>query len=401
MKRLDKPLTFYTYLGSHSFLIGLLPFYLPVFLWGHGFQLSDVSLLIAATGVGFTLSLNYWQIAANTQSLRTILFLTFIFEFVLVSALLMWPSFADGGYLRLKIPTYLGAIFLGLISGSYNAWFWTTQRTLFLDMTENTNTGRQYGNFQIFVTVFLKVGILIGGLLLDSDQGRWGLIGLTACVCVGMCFWYQVVLRDERLPINQESKVSLLSSFRYRDGCRSFPVFIIDGIFLFLESHFWLLSLFLVVQEDFSSLGITVVALALFFAVTFWLLKNTIDSFTGNSVYIAATGLYALSWLIRSYVDADMSGSTVLISLMMITLCSSFFRLAFNKRFFDLARSHNGTHYLLIKSYLSQCVLAALFGLLALILINTSGTVTSSFALIYLAAAVLSLGYAMYRQPQT
>lgn len=400
LKRLDKPLTFYTYLGAHSLLIGLLPFYLPVFLWGHGFQLGDIALLIAATGVGFSLSLNHWQTAAKTQSLRSILFLTFVFEFVLVSILLMWPGFAEGGYLGVDTPALLGAICLGLISGMYNAWFWTTQRTLFLDMTESTNTGRQYGNFQIFVTVFLKVGILIGGMLLDSNHGQWGLIGLTACVCAGMCFWYDSALGDERLPISQAPNVTLLSSFRYRDACRSFPVFILDGIFLFLESHFWLLSLFLVVQEDFSSLGLMVVALALFFAITFWLLKNTIDSFTGNSVYITATGLYALSWLIRSQVDADMSSTTLLINLMIITLCSSFFRLAFNKRFFDLARSNNGTTYLLIKSYLSQCILAITFGVLALILYSQNGTGVASFTPIYMAAAVLSLGYALYRQPQ-
>ena len=399
LKRLDKPLTFYSYLGSHSFLIGLLPFYLPVFLWGHGFQLADIALLIAATGCGFSLSLKQWQTVAKTQSLRSILYLTFVVELFLVSTLLMWPGFAEGGYLGIDTPASIGAIGIGIVSGVYNAWFWTTQRTLFLDMTQNTNTGRQYGNFQIFVTVFLKVGILIGGLLLDSTYGHWALLALTIIVCAGMCYWYQGALCDERLIINQESNVSLASSFNYRDACRSFPVFILDGIFLFLESHFWLLSLFLVVQEDFSSLGLIVVALALFFAITFWLLKNTIDAFTGNSVYIVATGLYALSWLFRSYIDADLGRNALLISLMLITFCSSFFRLAFNKRFFDLARTHEGTQYLLIKSYISQFVLAVSYGVLALILFSRNGTGESSFTAVYLLAAVLSLGYALYRQP--
>ena len=380
-------------------MIGLLPFYLPVFLWGHGFQLGHIALLIAATGCGFSLSLGRWQSVAKTQSLRNILFLTFAVELILVSALLLWPGFVTGGFFGVGIPTFLGAIALGLVSGIYNAWFWTTQRTLFLDMTEKTNTGRQYGNFQIFVTVFLKVGILIGGMLLDSGYGQWALFVLTALVGAGMCFWYHGALSDERLVVNHESQVTLFSSFHYRDRCRSFPVFILDGIFLFLESHFWLLSLFLVVQEDFSSLGLMVVALALFFAITFWLLKNTVDSFTGNSVYLVATGLYALSWLFRSFVDADMSRNKLLICLMLITFCSSFFRLAFNKRFFDLARSHDGSSYLLVKSYLSQCVLAISFGVLSLILFIQDGDGISSFATIYMIAALLSLGYGLYRQP--
>ena len=223
-----------------------------MFFWGHGFQLADIALLIAATGCGFSMNLGQWQNVAKTQSLRSILYLTFAVEFLLVAMLLMWPGFVRGGYLGVETPAFLGAIFLGFVSGTYNAWFWTTQRTLFLDMTENTNTGRQYGNFQIFVTVFLKIGILIGGLLLDTSHGQWALPALTMCVFAGMCFWYQGALKDERLTIDPNSTITLRGSFHYRDGCRSFPVFILDGIFLFLESHFWLLSLFLVVQEDFS-----------------------------------------------------------------------------------------------------------------------------------------------------
>jgi len=153
-----------------------------------------------------------------------------------------------------------------------------------------------------------------------------------------MIIWYRTAINTPKLLITEPSPVSLKSSFQYRDRCRSFPVFLVDGIFLFLESHFWLLSLFLVVQEDFSSLGVTVVALAVFFAATFWLLKNTIDTMDGNTVYWVATLLYAGSWLLRAMIDGEMSRNVLLISLMLVTFSSSFFRLAFNKRFFDLAR---------------------------------------------------------------
>jgi len=402
LKRLDEPLPFYSFLAAHSFLIGLLPFYLPVFLWGHGFNLADVALLISATGAAFTLSLKFWQQAAKKLTTRDLLIRTFLIEALLVCALLLVTVVTDQNNPESTSPqlAILLAIFVGLVSGSYNAWFWTTQRTLFLAMTEASNTGRQYGNFQIFVTVFLKVGILIGGLLLDSNQGRIGFLLLNLAIITGMIFWYRNVLGDKKLKLNDGPNISLLSSFNYRDKCRSFAVFLLDGIFLFLESHFWLLSLFLVVQEDFSSLGITVVALALFFAVTFYLLKNSIDKLTGNSVYLVATLLYALSWFLRAYVDAEMTRTVLLVSLMIITFCSSFFRLAFNKRFFDLARSHNNTDYLLVKSYLSQCVLALFYGVTALMLYRTGTDGITYFSTIYYAAAVLSVGYAMYRIPE-
>ena len=405
LRRLDEPLPFYSFLAAHSFLIGLLPFYLPVFLWGHGFKLADVALLIAATGAAFTVSLDFWQKAAKKLSKRDLLIRTFVIEALLVGALLIATfalSASDSEPASASSPALIAlfALLLGAVSGTYNAWFWTTQRTLFLAMTAATNTGRQYGNFQIFVTVFLKVGILIGGLLLDSDYGRFGFLLLNLAIITGMIVWYKKSLGEEKLVLSEGANVSLLSSFNYRDRCRSFAIFLLDGIFLFLESHFWLLSLFLVVQEDFSSLGLMVVALALFFAITFYLLKNTIDKLTGNSVYLVATGLYALSWLLRAYLDADMTRNALLISLMMITFCSSFFRLAFNKRFFDLARTHNNTDYLLVKSYLSQFVLALFYGVLALALFQFAGDGTEYFTAIYLFAAVLSIGYAMYRIPE-
>jgi len=123
------------------------------------------------TGVGFTLCLGPWQSSAQSASLRVLLTQTFIIEIVLVALLLAIPNqgFTPAAG---SITALIAVSLIGLASGAYNAWFWTTQRSLFLAMTENTNTGRQYGNFQIFVTVFLKVGILIGGLLLDFNGKR-------------------------------------------------------------------------------------------------------------------------------------------------------------------------------------------------------------------------------------
>ncbi len=57
----------------------------------------------------------------------------------------------------------------GVANGLYNCFFWMTQRSLFLQRVDSSDSGRQYGNFQIFVTLFLKAGILIGGLLMERD----------------------------------------------------------------------------------------------------------------------------------------------------------------------------------------------------------------------------------------
>jgi len=394
VKRLSQPQVFYSFLGAHSLLIGLLPFYLPVFLWGEGFQISHIALLIAATAAAFTLNLRPWQRMVYKRPLRTLLWLSFALECLLVFALIHWPLLARSG-----TPMMVGVVLLGALSGSYNAWFWTTQRTLFLAMTQSSNTGRQYGNFQIFVTVFLKVGILVGGLLIDANAIAW-ILWLSVLLSAMVLAWYHVALPMQHLSLNSPKPITLSSSFTYRDTCRSFPIFLLDGLFLFLESHFWLLSLFLVVREDYSTLGVAVVALAVFFAVTFWLLKNTIDSLAGNAVYLSACAFYALSWICRAAIDADTPRTTLLIGLMLITFCSSFFRLAFNKRFFDIARTHGGTDYLLVKSYVSQCVLCVAYAALGLIVLLLNPSDGLAFLFIYIAAAVLSLGYALYQIKQ-
>jgi len=109
-----------------------------------------------------------------------------------------------------------------------------------------------------------------------------------------------------------------------------------------------------VVQEDYSNLGVVVVALALFFAVTFWLLKNTIDSLTGNAVYMSACALYAFSWLCRAAIDADTSRSLLL-----------------------------GVAY-------------AVLGVILFALPSATDVV---FVGVYLAAGVGALGYVLYRPP--
>ena len=52
---------FYQFLGIHSFLIGLFPFFVPVFLWQLGLDLAQIAFFIAITGTGFVFSLWIWD----------------------------------------------------------------------------------------------------------------------------------------------------------------------------------------------------------------------------------------------------------------------------------------------------------------------------------------------------
>jgi len=396
------PLFFYQYLGVHSLLIGLLPFFLPVYLWQHGLSLAGLSALIGVSGLSFSSSLWLWQRLSTHWPLKKLVSLTFYLELVLVAvvgllttvpgaALFVYPGepLSDS-----TMATIVAATVIGLCSGLYNAFFWTTQRTLFLQQLGANDTGRQYGNLQKFITLFLKAGILLGGLLLETGGFVW-LLALSAGIGFAASSYFSSSTQPQILHAN--NRVTATSALRYKDRHGSRSTFMIDGLFLYLESHFWTLSLFLVVREDFTRLGLAVVVLALVFAALFFMIKNRIDQLAVERVYKVAVYLYAASWLLRFTLDGQSTGTGLILALIMITFFSSFFRLAFNKRFFDVARKAGAVEYLLYKSYSSQLWLGLAFLVVAAILFNLQSTEEQTLRFVYLAAAILSLAYLRYR----
>jgi hypothetical protein len=388
-------------LGVHSLLIGLLPFFLPVYLWKHGVGIPGLCLLIGVSGLSFAAALQPWQHIWYRWKPQKLISLTFTFELLLVASV-GWFSTIPGAALfdtvgnsQLHTEDVLLAVFvIGIANGIYNAFFWTTQRSLFIQQLGNNDSGKQYGNFQIFVTVFLKIGILLGGMLLDFGGFLW-LLALSAGI--GFAATTYLSKKAYSALTDQSSRITLKQSLRYKDNHGSRPVFAIDGLFLYLESHFWTLSLFLIVREDYSRLGIAVVILAVVFAVLFYLIKNRIDQLAVEKVFKAAVWLYAASWLLRFTLDDNSEGAGYLIALVLITFCSSFFRLAFNKRFFDVARKTGAVDYLLLKSYSSQTYLGLFYLILGAALTFAPFDHLQTLQYLYAGAAVLSLAYLKYK----
>ncbi len=383
MDTASQRLVFYQFLGSHSLLIGLLPFYLPVFLWQSGIGLANITLLIGISGLSFCAALSGWQSLSRRLSTRLLLCITFALECLLVISVFYTSDHV------------VSIALLGIANGFYNAFFWTTQRTLFLQLLGKNDAGKRYGNFQIFVTVFLKVGILIGGVLLDAGGLPW-LLALSALVGLISSVWFYKKAAPGQL--HETEHIGFTTALAFSDNKRSRPVFMVDGFFLFLESHYWTLSLFMLANENFARLGVVVVVLAVLFALMFYLIKNTIDTLAISLVYRSAVILYALSWLLRCLVDDDVNASVLLLLLLTITFCSSFFRLAFNKRFFDIAQSSAGIGYLIIKSYQSQFFLGCGFVLTALVLNLSEQSSAAPLTLFYLAGSLASLVYWLYRR---
>ena len=195
--------------------------------------------------------------------------------------------------------------------------------------------------------------------------------------------------------MQQRPSIRISDLISFKDRYYSRLIFAVDGVFLYLESYFWLISLFLLVGESFVKLGLVVIGLALFLGVLFFLIKNRIDRLQVQKVYRVAVLLYALSWVMRGSITSDMSYSLQMCMIVLIGFSTSFFRLAFNKRFFDLAGLSIGYDYIFFKSYYSQFFLACTLLLFAVILQVSSRSV-ELLPFIYWIAAGLTFIYLKY-----
>lgn len=374
--------TFYQYLGIHSLLIGIFPFYIPVYLWKQRFGLDDISLFISIAGIGFCIGLWVWDRLRLKVSLSSVIAVSLILEIILLF---------NVHILEMDKPTL---VVLGITYGLYNSFFWTTQRALFFDLIDVESSGRKYGNFQIFVGMLLQVGILIGGFLLDRTNFVY-LLGVSATISI---VGFYITTRHKPFyptTLAKHHSLSLKQIFSFKDSDGSRLIFFVDGFFLFAESFFWLITLFLIAHESFAQLGVIILSLAVMFGIIFYLLKNTIDRLGRNRVYRLSVILYALSWVLRAITDDQMQLEILFIFLIAITFCTSFFRLAMNKRFYDLAKLTLSHDYLVLKSYYSQIAIAVVFGVLAIVLSNIENSETLLIP-IYWASSVLALTYFVY-----
>lgn len=388
---------FFQFAGVHSFLIGLLPFFIPVLLWQNEASIGNVALFIALTGLGFVVSLSLWERLFIKAHWRLLIALSLVFELLLVSVLM-----ASEGLLLIVVAA--------LLNGAYNCFYWTTQRVMFSAMTaehEQTRnkTGKAFGDFQILVVVLLKLGILAGAFLLEQGDIHWVVLTSLLITLVSGVWFCRSSVADrlagvnELLNVERAENLKPLSSFRFRDNHNSAIIFYLDGVFLFLESYFWVLSLFLITQENVMNLGLVVVTLTVFLSVVFFLIKNKIDALNPQKVFVFAVGMYAISWLLRAELDMDMAEYWKYPAIVLIAFLTTFFRLSFNKRFFDIARKQKALPYLLSKSYLSQAGIAIFFGGLACLAYSLKDT-AELLTLVYWVAVPASLVYWAYLSPE-
>jgi len=375
--------TFYLFTGFHSFLLGLMPLFIAVILWDKGLTISDISSFIALTAVGFIAALYFWDRLRAQHDWAKLISLSFILQSLFV-ALLIWGN--D------QIVTTVGA----LINGAAGCFYWSTQRLLFQAITEDKNTGNTFGNFQILVVFALKVGVLIGSYLLGMEYFS-GLLLLSFVLSIlGFLLVHKSLSSNTQLEkLKQVPAFTLKQVVKFQDQHRSSLIFVVDGLFLFLESYFWMLTIYMLTQENVMQLGLILIALSILLALIFFVIKKYIDRVDTQKIYLMAVLGYALSWAIRGFLDTEMDSSLIYGGLLLAAFLSNFFRLAFNKRFYDIARQDKPTRYIICKSYYSQFMLVLFFSIIAAFTMS-SDTAIHQLQVIYYLCIPLVLVYFVY-----
>lgn len=375
---------FYIFLGLHSFLIGLFPFYIPVYLYAHGFSLESICLFIAITGVAFCFFLYLFERVTQYIAFPYLVVFSFLSEFFLLTL-----------FLFDKNQTFL--IAAAIVNGIFNCCFWIIQRLLFLETITPRNSGKKFGNFQIFVLVILKAAIFLGGIVLESS-GYLSLYLFSAGVVLVSCLFFLItnITVEFRNEWRNAQPLKVAEVLSFKDLFKSKWVFAVDGIFLYLESYFWIITLFLIVRESFSKLGLLVILLTIIFGFIFIFIKDKIDTLSVNVFYKGAVVLYAVSWILRAGVVEIEQKAVLLFIMAVITFCTSIFRLAFNKRFFDIAQSARPHEYIFMKSYYSQGFLV-FFAIIPMGLSLVTEGIIVQLSYVYIGAAVLSTLYFLYR----
>jgi hypothetical protein len=348
--------TFYFFSAIHSFLLGLLPIFIPVILWNKGLNVADIAWFIALSAVGFLGALYGWDRLRAKANWTLIVALSFILQMMLVGVLI-W----DAQWLLLSI----GA----LINGAAGCFYWSTQRLLFQAITSDKNSGNTFGNFQMLVMFSLKVGILMGSFMLNSDYIK-SLISLSFFASLAGFYMLNKLLSQTNNLLSQQQPdaFSLSTILSFKDSFHSKKIFMVDGLFLFLESYFWVLTLYMLTKESLLKLGLLIVALSVLLGLIFFVVKKVIDRTNAQRIFIISIIGYAASWFLRGELDLQNDDIVLYGGMLLIAFLSSFFRLAFNKRFYDIASANKPIYYIVSKSYYSQFMIIVFFSLIALLL---------------------------------
>jgi MFS family permease len=380
MKALNFSKLLYFFLFSNTVIAGLFNFLIPLYLYDKGFTFSDISFFIALNSLVFFICLFVIEYLINKLSISLLVLLTFGSYAAYISSIFFF-----------QYHEYF-IIMLGVLSGIYLSLFWILQRYFFLNTLSPGNIGRQFGNLQIFVGLSSQIATFLGAYLLEFYDFTTIYIISMSLLLASTAYG---IIKGSSQTFKNLKRNTFSDIINFKDASNSKRIFIIDGIFLFLESHFWLLIIFLFAKGNFFEVGKIITLLAIIFFAAYVVIKNKIDRISLEKIWPLSIILYAASWILR-YVFVlieNPAGQYLLIYL--IGFLTLFFRLSFNKIFFEKARSTSGITYILMKSYYSQAfIFVAFLGISVIFQVFNESILV--FNGLFIAASALSFMYLEY-----
>ena len=379
----------YNFLSIHSLIMWMFTFFLPVLLYKTGFSLTEISLFISITWWSYFIFLYIWDVIRYKKWLKIVIYVSFLLEILLIISAL----FINNSLLFL--------INSAILYWAFNCFFWVTQRVLFIVNSQKNNIWNNFGNIQIVAFILVKIWIFIWAFLLENNY-LYILLFVTALMNIyGIYYFYSKKFTEENLKWFVKAPVlSFKKICKFNDNLRSKSIFLLDGPFLFLESFFWLITLFFISNQNYSELWLLVIFLALSFSVIFLFIKKKIDIISPRKILFFWVFLYFISWILRWFIW-EIENKTLLYWLILtIAFFTSFFRLIFNKQFFHTAK-HTQTHnYLLLKSYYSQLSIFIVFWILSFILYFSHLDIHENLNILYMSSALFSLFFVLYKPVQ-
>jgi len=376
----------YIFIFVNTLISGIFGIFLPVYLFDIGFLFSEISFFIAISAFAYFLSLFAIERIISKFEVKKLMTFTFLIYFLMISLI----------YLFNKSKFFL--IMLGTLSGIYLSFFWIIQRLLFLNSIEYSNIGEKFANIQIFVLVISQLSILAGAYTLENFD--FGTVYWISIILLVFSIFLISIGNDKNLTFkeNEQAYEPMTISYikNFKDSHNSKFIFTIDGIFLYLETYFWLLVIFLFLNSNFLNAGLIIILVTVIFYFLYLFIRNIVNKSNSKILFNIAVFFYSLSWFLRYFFDISANNSISYVLIIIIGFFTMLFRLVYNKFFFKIAKQTLLSKYIFLKSYYSQFFILISFFIFGIIftLFNQSEQV---FKLIFLIASISSFLYLYQR----
>jgi MFS family permease len=235
----------------------------------------------------------------------------------------------------------LSAFFLVAI----RSFFWLPFQTDSAKFSSKKNRGKQFGVIFSASSFLAIIAPVIGGFVLDKwDFGALALIALIVCVISIIPFAFLPTVKEEVTWKYTETFKYLFHPFNRR----MVIAYMSDGAGSTINTLFWPLFIFSILDEKFKSLGLLTGGILLLGMVLRLFIGNILDKIKKTKLVKIGTILNSTAWLIKVVVGTALQ---VFLSSLYHTLASIVLRTSIETLVYEKAadRGHYIDEYTLIK----------------------------------------------------